>query len=269
MSQTAAAHYGRPPTTTPYSYPPGDGYAGGADPGRYYSSPGPHHNPSASPPNQHSAYPPPQQQQPQYGGRRSSNQYYPQQPHEEHHAPPQGSSSAPFYVVGQAPPGPQISGAGRTSAPSPNEYPQQPPAHSPSNVSGGGQSHHHPPDGPSQPQELATSIYDTPIEPTHEASFSQPPPGRVSPVPSSAAYTPYQAYQQPHLQHQRPVSASGQQQGYDPSPITPSGPGPYPPLGNGSHSAGGYQTYPPPQQQGGAGRQGYEMFLPPGSRAQS
>jgi signal transducing adaptor molecule len=208
MSSTAAAHYGRPPAAAnPYIYPPGDGYP---EPGHYYT-PAPQ-NTSVSPQNAQGAYPPPQQK-PVYasGSRQSSNQYYPQQqPPDEHHPPPpQQGGVSPFYIVGQQPPP-----HGRASI-SPAPTPQ----------------HHRPsaPPGEQQPQELATSIYDTPIEPKHESSFA-PPTNQGRPVSPYAAAAPPGAYN-PFQYQQHPPSSEG------PSPITPQNP--YP----------SYQAYPPPQQQ--------------------
>lgn len=335
MSGTAAAQYGRPPVgPTTYSYPPDSGHS--ADPGRYaqpqtgapsgqYSVEAPAgqrpiqagagryytsrpHNHSVSPQDSQSAYPPPQHE-PGYGA--PSNQYY-TQPHGDH-GPPAQNAAPPFYVVGQAAPGTQHQQHpqhphhhGRTSVP-PLEYPPTPQ-----------QQHHHPvtpASGPvhaethlQQPQELATSIYDTPIDSNHEASFSAAPLKSDRPLSPPTSHPPsvpqtssppypgtYQAYT--HQPHQRPAQ---QQQNYaGPSPITPQAGTPvhhYPPLNN-AHSPGAgnstYQTYsakpqsyyqhesaapkpaaqeeltePPRPSEPQDYYRQSELFLPPGSRAQ-
>jgi signal transducing adaptor molecule len=258
-----AAHYGRPPSHAPYGYA-GD-YPPSGDPNRYYT-PTPQHNPSASPP-AGGAYPPPEQ-----SGRHSSNQYYPSQP--DSHTPSAPGGAAPFYVVGQAPPGTQLPGqAGRTpSAPPtglaslPHQHPQQsqqPPVTGPL------------PEGP-QPQELSTPMYDTPV--------TAKPPGQDRPLspsqpPGQAQYGAYQ----PYNSQQRPVSmnAAVQRPHYDPantagagpSPISPANDSgtpsaPYPNTQQRPHSyyPGDSSTRPQPSAQDYY-RQN-ELFLPPGSRAQ-
>ncbi|KAI5778183.1 hypothetical protein EDC01DRAFT_719557 [Geopyxis carbonaria] len=296
MSQTAAAHYGRPPTTNPYTYPPTDAYPPTSEPGQYYT-PGPGNNSSASPPTS-GAYPPPQGKPYGGGGRPPSNTYYPQQ-HHEAHEPHQGGS-APFYVVGQAPPGSQIPGRGDSPSTSAAGYSSPAPQHHHQQ-----KQHQQPPtqsDGNAQPQELATSIYDTPIESTSNSSF--PAPKRNSTMtpsqPPGAPYSAVPAGYQPYASHQpRPHST-----GYptDPPPISPNvqPAHPYPQLGNSSGSTAPpagmpYQKYPPgpatagsprpqsyytphasqppqePPQPSGTPQDYYrqsELFLPPGSRAQ-
>jgi signal transducing adaptor molecule len=229
MSQTAAAHYGRPPAATnPYTYPPSDGFP---EPSRYYT-PGPQQ--SASPQNVQGAYPPPQQKPAYGGGRQSSNQYYPQQSNDEHHQPGP-TSGAPFYVVGQMPPSAQHGKAPSASPAQPHHQQHQPPSNAPPASAVGAGVGNHQTDGPSQPQELATSIYDTPIEPKHESSFAGQPASPSHP-PSSPYYQPYQ--HRPLSTHQPSYPADG------PSPISPQNP--YPQL-QGSPSQT-YQAYPPQQQ---------------------
>lgn len=278
MSPTAAAHYGRPPASAnPYGYPPADGYP---EPGRYYT-PAPQ-NASVSPQNPQGAYPPPQQK-PGYGGgsRQSSNQYYPQQPTDDYH-PPQGGV-APFYIVGQMPPG-QPPTHGRNSV-SPSETPQH--QQRPSAPAGAPTSTSHQTDGPTQPpQELATSIYDTPIESTHESSFAPNATGKPAspphglPPPHAGSYQPYQ-YQQRQLSNQQ-TSYAGPE---GPSPVSPQNP--YPPLQGSPPPPQSYQVYPQqrpqiyytPQTQpsepgltsAGAPQDYYrqnELFLPNGARSQ-
>ncbi|KAH8154136.1 uncharacterized protein LAJ45_01904 [Morchella importuna] len=303
MSQ-GASHYGRP-GQPPYNYG-GDPYPPAGE--RFYT-PAPQMNPSVSPSIQHGAFsPPPQQQKPSGlpypGPRRTSNHFYaPPEGHES--APPPHGNNAPFYVVGQAPPGAQIPGRQQD----PNQRPQ---GHQPPGPSG------HPVDGQIQPQELATSIYDSPLDgrPPQNSGYPQPmgAPGGQERVPSPSqppGQTPYGGYQAYLPPQQRPLSAG-------PNPPNPSvytdtaannsGPHAYPVLGSTSPSGAGgsaYQAYTapnggrppqsyyteqqyppapnhpapaPPQSSGPGGAPGgaphdyykqNELFLPPGSRAQS
>ncbi|KAI5849760.1 hypothetical protein BZA05DRAFT_436990 [Tricharina praecox] len=262
MSQTAAAHYGRPPAAAnPYTYPPADAYG---NPGQYYSNAPPHHAPSASPQSA-SPYGPPQHQQPKPahggpGGPPGGRQYY-QQPHEEQqqppqhredqqqqqqqqqHQPPQGAS-APFYVVGQMAPGGHLPHGGRTSSVSPAQAghhyppPQTAPSAPPSNA-------YKAPDGHPAPQELATSVYDTPIEPAHESSFTG---GRPITPSASTSYPPY-GYQRPLNVHQPSYPGAD-----GPSPVTPQHP--YPPLQGSPQPAQSYQA----QTQAAAPPQSYQAY---------
>ncbi|PWW80798.1 hypothetical protein C7212DRAFT_355826 [Tuber magnatum] len=298
-----ASHYGRP-NQTPYNYG-GDAYpTGSGEPGRYYTS-APQHN-ATSPSNAHTAFTPPQQKPagpPYPGGRRASNNFYP--PQGDGHDNSSHGGGAPFYVVGQAPPGTQLPGRQGPSSPSvpPADFhPQRPHPNHAASGSGAPST-----DGPSQPQELATSVYDSPME-------SRPPGGGFNPQPSKlhSADRPHspKASGQPsytgyHYQPQsRPLSA-----GPNPSQPYPESSGPpsvyptqpYPSLtpqstapGGASNPSAPYNTYSspaggappqsyysqeaPPQNHGSSdpqtGAHDYykgnnELFLPPGSRAQS
>lgn len=293
MSQSAS-HYGRP-GQAPYNYG-GDPYQpAGGEPSRYYT-PAPQMNPSASPSLQHGAFsPPPQQSGLPYspgGGRRTSNNFY--SPADNHDVgPPPHGNNAPFYVIGQAPPGTQLPGGQGVKS-------SQQSNHLPSNPSG------HSADGQTQPQELATSVYDSPLDgrPPQGSAFNPNPstPGQEmipspSQPPGQSPYSAYQGYQP----QQRPLSTGPV---YTESPAG-SGPHPYPVLQSASPSGAGgtaHQAYappngggrppqnyytqqheppapthsaPPPPQQGSAPPHEYytgrpnELFLPPGSRAQS
>jgi len=242
------SHYGRP-NQNPYNYG-GDAYpTGGGEPGRYYT-PAPQHN-TTSPSNAHPAFAPPQQKPagaPYPGGRRTSDNFYP--PQGDGHDNPAHGGGAPFYVVGQAPPGTQLPGRQGPSSPSmpPADFhPQRP---HPSHTSSG--SGAPPTDGPSQPQELATSVYDSPME-------SRPPGGGFNPQPSKLqtmdrphspkvpGQPPYTGY---HYQPQsRPLSAgpnpsqpypeSGGPSSVYPSQPYPESTGPYPSLTPQSTTPGG------------------------------
>lgn len=299
MSQSAS-HYGRP-GQAPYNYG-GDPYqSAGGEPSRYYT-PAPHMNPSASPSLPHGAFsPPPQQSGLPYsptGGRRTSNNFYSPVDSHESGPPPHG---APFYVVGQAPPGTQLPGGPQSIKP--NQRPQS--SHLPSNPNG------HPADGQTQPQELATSVYDSPLDgrPPQGSAFNpNPQPANIlgqEIIPSPLqppGQSPYSAYQGYPPQQPPPQPSTGQM--YTEAAAS-SGPHPYPvlqsasPLGVGSTTSQTYTTpnsggrppqnyytqqheppapthnAPPPPQQGGAPPHEYytarpnELFLPPGSRAQS
>lgn len=297
MSQSSS-HYGRP-GQAPYNYG-GDPYqSAGGEPSRYYT-PAPQMNPSASPSLQHGVFSPPSQQPglpySPGGGRRTSNNFYSPV---DSHDPGLPSHGAPFYVVGQAPPGTQILGG--LQGVKPNQRPQS--SHLPSNLSG------HSADGQTQPQELATSVYDSPLDgrPPQGSVFNPNPqsasiPGQeVVPSPSQPpGQPPYSAYQ--GYSSQQPSSSTG--------PVfaeaaASTGPHPYPvlqsasPLGAGGTAHQAYATpngggrppqnyytqqheppapthnAPPPPQQGGAPPHEYytgrpnELFLPPGNRAQS
>lgn len=258
MSQTAAQHYGRPPAAPPFAYPPTDGFV---EPSRYYT-PGPQS--SASPQNPQGAYPPPQQKpgggassvSTAGGGRRTSNQYYAQQ-HQQHDDPSlqqQQSTGAPFYVVGQMPPGQRHDGrpSSVSSAHAHHQHHQQhqPTTGAPSAPPGPGtaNSHH---DAPSQPQELATSIYDTPIDAKHESSFAGRPASPSNP-PSSSYYQPYQHHPHappPHHSRPPPTHQPGYPPDTGPSPISPQNPYTQPQFGPPSPSQppSAYQAYPPTQ----------------------
>lgn len=297
MSQSAS-HYGRP-GQAPYSYG-GDPYqSAGGEPSRYYT-PAPQMNPSVSPSLQHGAFsPPPQQPGLPYsptGGRRTSNNFYSSVDSHESGPPPHG---APFYVVGKAPPGTQLPGGPQGIKL--NQRPQS--SNLPSNPNGPAA------DGQTQPQELATSVYDSPLDggPSQGSVFnpnlkSANIPGQeVIPSPSPPGPSPYSAYQ--GYPSQQPPSSTGP--AYT-EVVASSGPHSYPvlqsasPLGVGgttnqtyttSNSGGmppqNYYTQqheppapthnaPPPPQQGNAPppheyytTRPNELFLPPGSRAQS
>lgn len=293
MSQSAS-HYGRP-----YNYG-GDPYQpAGGEPSRYYT-PAPQMNPSASPSLQHGAFsPPPQQSGLPYspgGGRRTSNNFY--SPADSHDSGPPPPHGAPFYVVGQAPPGTQLPGG--PQGVNPNQRPQS--SHPPTNPSGHS-------DGQTQPQELATSVYDSPLDgrPPHGSVFNPNPQSTSIPAqemlpspsqpPGQPSYNAYQGYPP-----QQPPSSTGPVYA---EAAASNGPHPYPvlqsasPLGAGSTAQQTYATpngggrppqnyytqqheppapihnAPPPPQQGGAPPHEYyasrpnELFLPPGSRAQS
>ncbi|KAI5813114.1 hypothetical protein BZA77DRAFT_322407 [Pyronema omphalodes] len=262
MSQTAAAHYGRPPAAAlPYTYPPADTYA---DPSRYYNAGpvgGPGGRPGASAPHggphgRHSTSPQPQSAYPA-PSRTPANQYYNQGPpgHDDPVFPTAGA--APFYVIGQMPPH-----GGRTSAgPQHNLQPSAPPlGHGPGQGQGPAQGQAQVPGQEAQPQELATSVYDTPTESRHDASFAGPG-GQTMPggYPSQP-----QGYYSQHPTHPGTSGTPGipghpghpgqlQHPGHpahsaDPSPVTPQAP----------YAAGQYAAYP-----------GQKSYLPNGSRAQS
>lgn len=295
MSQSAS-HYGRP-GQAPYNYG-GDAYPpAGGEPSRYYT-PAPQMNPSVSPSIQHTAFSPPPQQKPSGlpypGGRRTSNHFY--SPVDNHESVPPHGSNAPFYVVGQAPPGTQL--PGRQQGIEPNQRPQ--PNHLPSSSSG------HSVDGQTQPQELATSIYDSPLDgrPPQGGGFNPQPihvPGQERiPSPSqSSGQPPYVGYQG-YPPQQRPLSTGPNPSVYTEAAANSSSQA-YPVLGSTSPSGAGgsaYQAYaspngrssqnyytqqheppapshsaPPPPQPSGVPPHDYyrqsELFLPPGSRAQS
>lgn len=282
MSQSAS-HYGRP-SQAPYSYG-GDPYqSAGGEPSRYYA-PTPQMNPSASPSLQHSAFsPPPQQPGLPYsptGGRRTSNNFYSSVDSHESGPPSHG---APFYVVGKAPPGTQLPGGPQGIKL--NQRPQS--SHLPSNPNG------HTADGQTQPQELATSVYDSPLDgrPSQGSVFnpnikSANIPGQeVIPLPSQPpGQSPYSAsvYTEvvasnsyPALQSASPLGAGGTANQT------------YTTLNSGGMPPQNYYTQqheppapthnaPPPPQQGNAPPPPHEyytarpneLFLPPGSRAQS
>lgn len=255
MSGTAAAHYGRlPAAANPYAYPPTDAYG---DPGRFYSSAPPHHVPSASPPNA-GAYGPPQHQQPKPahggpggppGGRVPSSQYY-QQPHDEQQQqPPQQHEEqqqqqnqspqgppAPFYVVGQMPPGGHHPHGGRTNSVSPAQagHYHPPPQNAPSAPP---TSTYKAPDGHPAPQELATSVYDTPVETSHEPSFTS---GRPISPSAPSAYPAY-GYQRPLATNKPSYPAADA-----PSPVTPLNP--YPQLQGSPKPPQSYQAVSVPPQ---------------------
>lgn len=314
MSQSAS-HYGRP-GQLPYNYGSEPYPPAGGEPSRYYT-PAPQMNPSASPSLQHTAFSPPPQQAglPYPGGRRTSNNFYSPVDGGHDSGPPQHGSNAPFYVVGQAPPGTQLPGGPQGAKSS--QRPQ--PNHLPSASSGNSV------DGPTQPQELATSIYDSPLDvrPPQGGFNPSQPPAKVlgqervpspSQPPGQSAYSAYQGYQSQRplstgpYPPQQPLSAAPNSAAY-PEALANNG---YPalqsassPLGAGSTAYQAYaspsgggggggggrppQNYytqqheppapthsaPPPPQQSSAppheyytGRQN-ELFLPPGSRAQS
>ncbi|KAL7268231.1 ESCRT-0 subunit protein hse1 [Rhizina undulata] len=285
MSQNPAPnpHYPRQ-HPAPYAYPDATYPPQESQPGRYYT-PAPHHHPS-SPPLTHAAFSSPPGKTP-YPVRNPSGSYYPDS---------DNMPAAPFYPVGQGPPGTQLPGGKKVGL-------------SPSMGTGDFRQ-----PSENQPQELATNSYDSPLTPLEKAkrrnsSMALNGPGNIPggdrPVSPAAAaqgpqgvpqggqyYTPYQGPvgpqgppgQQPY---QRPVSNGPNQ----------TGPGPYSvpqaqPHGQGSQGyespppgqqqQGGYQAYsrPPPQQQqtggydggsGGGRPQDYygELFLPPGVRGGS
>lgn len=324
-----ASHYGRP-GQSPYNYG-GDAYpTGGVEPSRYYT--GPPHT-TSSPPNIHPAFAPPAQQKPAGApypagpARRTSNSFYPPQGDGHESAPHAGG--APFYVVGQVPPGAQIPGRQGPSNPSNQQgdfHSQRPhPGHLPSGPGGPT------PDGGSQPQELATSAYDSPLEarpvggggfnphPSKLQSQERPLSPSQPPGPGQPPYSGYHGYQQqpqprplsagpgpnpnpnqPYPESNGPPSVYPSQKfgdassaGYPsltPQPSTPGGSGissstgPYQPYGGASGSRPSF--YPPdgppqgsappgpgPGQGSAPTQQDYyrnnELFLPPGSRAQS
>lgn len=272
MSQTAAAHYGRPPAAAlPYTYPPADTYA---DPSRYYNAgpggapggpggPGGPSTPHGGPHGRHSASPQPQSAYPA-PSRTPANQYYNQGPPGLDDPVFPTAGAAPFYVIGQLPPH-----GGRTSAgPQHSLQPSAPPL-----GHGQGQGHvqglSQGPQGQgqavgqgqgqgqeAQPQELATSVYDTPTEARHDASFAGPGGGQNMPggYPSQPQGQQPQG-QQPQGYYSQHPSHPGQLQhpgrpahSADPSPVTPQAP----------YAAGQYAAYP-----------GQKSYLPNGSRAQS
>ncbi|CUS09043.1 unnamed protein product [Tuber aestivum] len=288
-----ASHYGRP-NQTAYNYG-GDAYpAGSGEPGRYYppapQQNTPQHN-TTSPSNAHTAFAPPQQKPagaPYPGGRRASNSFYPPQGDGRDNSSHVGA--APFYVVGQAPPGAQLPGRQGPSSPSvpaADLHSQRPhPGHA---ASASGAT---PADGTSQPQELATSVYDSPMESRPPGGGFNPQPSKLqtadrphSPkVPGQPSYTGY------HYQPQsRPLSAGpnpGQPYpSLTPQPTTSGGASnPSAPYNAYISPAGGaspqsyYSQEAPPQTHGSSdpqtGTHDYyknsnELFLPPGSRAQS
>ncbi|RPA96691.1 hypothetical protein L873DRAFT_1811052 [Choiromyces venosus 120613-1] len=269
-----ASHYGRP-NQTPYNYG-GDAYpTGGGEPGRYYT-PGPQHS-TASPSNAHTAFAPPQQKPVgapyPAGGRRTSNNFYP--PQGDGHDNPPHVAGAPFYVVGQAAPGTQLPGRQGPSSPSmpPADFHSQRPhpSHMPS---GSGAP---PTDGPSQPQELATSAYDSPMEGRPPGGGFNPQPSKLqtsdrphSPnVPGQPSYTSYHYQPQPRPLSAGPNPTQPYPESSGPPSIYPSQPypestGPYPSLNPQATTPGGANNPSAPYN-----ANNNELFLPPGSRAQS
>ncbi|KAF8464363.1 hypothetical protein BDZ91DRAFT_252836 [Kalaharituber pfeilii] len=279
MAAPPAGHYGRSgPAQAPYSY---DGYAPpGGQPQRYFGSSGS----AGSPHIPHGAYqPPPAHHDPPYPvtaqntGRRQSSQVYPGIP-DQQQSEPAHPGAAQYYQ---------------------NHHPQQPQQRPPTHATADqGQQ--------STPQELATSVYDSPLgdRPPHgsfSAGPSKPPSdsregreGRASPgnvnayyyhhssnPPPSGPSRPLSVGTGPHSQP--PLSAS-----HDVTPVSPPSAShpqqlayvqhPYPSLTPGApppqdQVQGGYVPYSAATAQDDRGPQDYyrnsnnELFLPQGSRA--
>lgn len=228
--------------------------------------------PQAAPPQQDPQrfYTPPGQQHDQpYPQQPSSPQGYPAQPHR--------AGAAPFYVVAQQKPPSEPQGPPpqqqypprdptpripsgvkpaplQTSSPPPNNYPVQQP-----------QTGHRPQSTYSNPQELATSVYDSPVGPQNPQSaysaslysqddpYSAGGPANSQPPPNQQQYNAYVPPQQQYAPQQQ------QQPSYDP-PAPPSGNPPPPPNAGYPQIHDARQTLPsqaPPGQ--------YKPYQRPGS----
>ncbi|KAI5807437.1 hypothetical protein DFH27DRAFT_319815 [Peziza echinospora] len=298
MAAPPPGPYGRPLSQQPpYAY---DTYGPpGGQPQRFYTPAPP--GPISSPHPAHAAYqsspapidpPYPVTAQNTGAQRRHSNNVYPGGPDSQNDPTP-----AQYYNMNQG--GPSQPPPQQQQQIAPNEYPGYPPqGHTQQRPS-------HPPDfrphssGPpppeghshTQPQELATSAYDSPLtdRPPHVAGFGGPGPsmppgadGRVSPQYGASSYY---SYQNPaHGALPRPltvgtsISPNSQQQhqlqpsAQDITPVSPQHG--YPSLTPGVAPAGSYPAYTNdpngPPGSGGAPQDYYrnnELFLPAGSRA--
>ncbi|KAM0147158.1 hypothetical protein ACHAPG_010743 [Botrytis cinerea] len=262
MTQAQPYQYGRPGQVPQgpqsYGYPP-QAARPQQEPQRYYtpSQSEPPYQPQPSPSN---GYPPqrngpapfyvvaPGQQPPQS----DSHQPYPSQqpPQSESHQqypgqqPPQSESHQPYP---QRDPTPRIPSGSQpppleTSSPPPTQYPTQQP-----------QTGHRPQSTYSNPQELATSVYDSPVQqqnPHPYTAWAETDPYSATPAPTQQpqpphqynAYNPSQQPSQPPQPSYEPPAPPGSL----PSPVQGS---PYPVLGDARStlpSQGQYKAYQRP-----------------------
>ncbi|KAH8791983.1 hypothetical protein BGZ57DRAFT_938687 [Hyaloscypha finlandica] len=260
--------------------------------GRHNQGYGGGYPPQAAPPQQDPQRyytPNPQQEQP-YPQQPSSPQGYPPQPHRQGAAPfyvvtnqqqpppePQGPSGPPAQQpYPQRDPTPRIPSNTKpaplqTGSPPPNQYPIQP------------QTGHRPQSTYSNPQELATSVYDSPVAQQNSASaysaslYSQEDPYSAGPAATQQAPPPQQQYNA-YVPPPQP-SYPPQQPSYEP-PAPPAGAVPppvamnagYPVIGqphdarNTLPSQGANQGYKPYQRPGSADGRGGPS-APPGGPA--
>ncbi|KAH8816189.1 hypothetical protein F5884DRAFT_775309 [Xylogone sp. PMI_703] len=239
MTQQPAYGYGRPGPSVPGyggGYPPQAAAPPPQDPQRYYS-PGPQEPPyppqTASP----AGYPPRNGPQPFYvvaGGQQPDHTYPPQD-----HTPRIPSSSKPAPI--------------QTSSPPPNQYGTVP------------QTGHRPQSTYSNPQELATSVYDSPVNNQPNAPYSasvysddpysatappNAPPNEPPAPPAQQQYTPYSPPQKPQQAPNHPASIV-------PQPLSISHPA-YPSINNDARQSLPSQSgqYKPYRPAGGEGRPG-------------
>ncbi|KAL4759231.1 ESCRT-0 subunit protein HSE1 [Aspergillus foveolatus] len=200
---------------------------------------------------------PPQHQfgrpgQPQYGyPGPGAPAGYPRGPVQQHDPqryfsprPPDNQPNASYY-----PPATQSPGPGHTSPPGPyQQQPQQPQQPAPDSYQ---PVHHRPESTYDQPQELGTSVYDSPVErlqyppgPSGGQPHYQPPP-QQTPQPDFSASSPNLVNQSQPPYPATPVTQPPPPtQQPPPVPGAASGSAPYP---SASPSAANYQAYRPPQ----------------------
>jgi signal transducing adaptor molecule len=241
-------------------------------------------------PQGYGGYPPqnstPQPDPQRYYSPAQQEQTYPQQPSSPHGYPPQRNGPAPFYVVApqqqgppepQGPPGSQQGYPQRdptprvpsnpkpaplqTSSPPLNQYPVQQP-----------QTGHRPQSTYSNPQELATSVYDSPVNQQPQSAYSASVYSQEDPYSASAAagnqqppanqqqYNAYAPQHQPSFPPQQPT--------YEP-PTPPVGNAPAPPVNSGGyipfgHASDARQTLPS-QGAGAPPPSQYKPYQRPGS----
>ncbi|KAL1970013.1 hypothetical protein VTN77DRAFT_6418 [Rasamsonia byssochlamydoides] len=216
MSHSVQPQYGRP-GQQPYPYPP-------AGPQAYPQGPTPH----------------------------DPQRYYSPRPQDSHTPQPAQPNGSSYYGADQSRPYPTTTQSPdpRNQTPTGNRpYQQQPPADSYQLV------HHRPQSTYEHPQELGTSVYDSPVEHRHSyhtgAALPQGPPHHQEYSPEDtnqqnlSANAPQVQHQYPSQQQQPPYPTYQPPPTQQPPPIPTSSPQPtpYPTLNAGQ---GAYQPYQPP-----------------------